>query len=156
MHTPHSGPLPRSYWVREGQLLAGPYPRPDDIETLAAAGVTALIDLTEPHEGDYSGYLPHSVTHHRYPIPDFNAPAPQQVTALLDTIDALLADGHIVYVHCWAGIGRTGTIIGCWLVRHGMTGKAALAFVQGRRGRLPETPAQREMVLNWAEDGSDD
>ena len=32
-----------------------------------------------------------------------------------------------VYVHCWGGIGRTGTVVGCWLVRHGMTGDEALA-----------------------------
>jgi len=32
---------------------------------------------------------------------------------ILDTIDAALSAKRIVYVHCWGGVGRTGTVIGC-------------------------------------------
>ena len=42
------------------------------------------------------------------------------MTRILDDVDAALADGGAVYVHCWGGIGRTGTVVGCWLVRHGL------------------------------------
>lgn len=145
-----AGPFAQSYWAREGQLLAGPFPD-RHIDALAGAGVTAIINLTEPHEGDYTGYLPHTIAHYRHAIMDFRTPSPQQITAILDQIDALLAQGETVYVHCWAGIGRTGTIIGCWLVRHGMDGDAALETLHARRGRYPETPEQREMVRTWAE-----
>ena len=37
-----------------------------------------------------------------------------------------------VYVHCWGGIGRTGTTVGCWFVRHGRTGDQALAEIAER------------------------
>ena len=41
-------------------------------------------------------------------------------------VDDALGEGRTVYVHCWGGIGRTGTVVGCWLVRHGLTGRGAL------------------------------
>ena len=61
--------------------------------------------------------------HERHSIVDMDVPRSQQQTAgILDAIDKALEDGKNVYVHCWGGIGRTGTVVGCWLVRHGMTG----------------------------------
>ena len=75
-------------------------------------------------------------------------------------IDKALDDGKNVYVHCWGGIGRTGTVVGCWLVRRGMTGDEVLAQIaerwQGmekryRHPRSPQTPQQRRYVRSWTE-----
>ena len=38
---------------------------------------------------------------------------------ILDLVDDALGRDEPVYVHCFGGIGRTGTVVGCWLVRHG-------------------------------------
>ena len=73
----------------------------------------------------------------------------------LDAIDEAIESGETVYVHCFGGIGRTGTVVGCYLVRHGMTGVEALdQIAQLRQGTpegwqvSPETEEQREMVLS--------
>jgi protein-tyrosine phosphatase len=78
--------------------------------------------------------------------------------AILDAIDAATSDGHVVYFHCWGGHGRTGTVAGCYMVRHGSTPQDALdAIKRLREGSLtahrasPERGAQTEMVLNWQE-----
>ena len=42
---------------------------------------------------------------------------------ILDDVDEAIAGGGLTYVHCWGGIGRTGTVVGCWLVRHGLEGR---------------------------------
>ncbi|MFQ5616083.1 MAG: tyrosine-protein phosphatase, partial [Anaerolineales bacterium] len=87
------------------------------------------------------------------PIPDYATPAPAQMRAILDTLDDALAAGHTVYLHCHGGKGRTGTVVGCWLVRHGMAGDEALAQIAawraGMGGESPETEEQREMVRGW-------
>ena len=78
------------------------------------------------------------------------------MASILETIDGLLASGREVYVHCYGGIGRTGTVVGCFLARHGMAGAEALEQIARWRERTPdgwirspETDEQRRMVLNW-------
>ena len=79
---------------------------------------------------------------------------------ILDAIDEALARGRVVYVHCWGGIGRTGTVVACWLRRHGRTGEQALAELAGfwtnmqkrhRAPRSPETAGQVAWVHAWEE-----
>lgn len=156
----NAGPFRDTYWVRPDQLLAGPYPherialRPTNrLAQLKTAGVTFFLNLTETHElAPYDTDLTDSIEHHRFPIVDMDVPSPAQMCSILDTLDAALAAGHTAYVHCWGGIGRTGTVIGCWLVRHGMTGPAALDEIVRLRGGMtdsPQTPAQFDMVRGW-------
>ena len=66
-------------------------------------------------------------------------------------IDEAMSAGKAVYVHCWGGVGRTGTVVGCWLVRHGRTGEQALEQIATwwtgmekayRIPRSPEMPRQ--------------
>ena len=95
----------------------------------------------------------------RHAIADLGVPSnPADMAGILGAIDAALDDGKNVFVHCWGGVGRTGTVVGCWLVRHGRTGDEALAqiaeWLQGmekkdRHPRSPETVEQREYVRRW-------
>ncbi len=152
------GPNFGTYWVRPGKLLAGPNPSAfhedvtqGNITRLLEAGVTYFVDLTEPDEREsYDPFLPDGIIHHRLAIPDFGTPSVEHMCAILNTIDTALEQGRVVYVHCMGGIGRTGTTVGCYLVRHGLTGQEALLEI----ARLlhdgsPETPEQRAMILNW-------
>jgi len=124
-------PLPNTYWVVPGRLLAGEYPashsRADSMERLRrllGAGVTYFIDLTEPGElAPYDTMLPTGkgasgryVMYARKPIRDHSVPeAPELMAEILEYVERALEQGHIVYVHCRAGIGRTGTVMGCYL-----------------------------------------
>lgn len=166
-------PIADSYWVVEGRLLAGEYPGARGKEAAEAklirlleAGIDTFVDLTEadehglePYDGSLrlvAGVLGKQVTHRRMPIRDLDTTSAEKMVLILDAIDAALGDGHTVYTHCWGGVGRTGTVVGCHLVRHGMTGAEALARVEMlRRGTpdgwkaSPETDRQRAMVLAW-------
>lgn len=168
-------PIPKSYWVRPQALLAGEYPgasRPGPMRArlrlLLDAGITCVVDLTAAGEAGLPPYQPLlaeeaalrglQVSHLRAPIPDFGIPEPDALSATLDHIDAALTAGQRVYLHCWGGVGRTGTVVGCHLVRHGLTGPQALGLIArlrrpipGGLRRSPETDAQRALVLAWAE-----
>lgn len=147
------------------ELLAGEYPGAklvDDarprVTAFRAAHVSSFIDLTEGDEG-LEGYelLLDGARYVRLPIRDGGCPTAVEMLAILDRIDTELADGQVVYVHCWGGHGRTGTVVGCWLVRHGAAPAEALARIRELRRDVPdsdwlpspETGAQREFVLSW-------
>lgn len=158
---------PGSAWVREGVLLAGPYPAPHDdaaararLRALLAAGITVFVDLTE--EGERPPYLEtlrdeaarggRGAVHYRLSIPDFGVPDEAHMVTILDTIDGAIAAGQAVYVHCLGGVGRTGTVVGCYLARHGAGGEEALRRVAALLGEgSPETEAQRQFVRRWRE-----
>ena len=76
-------------------------------------------------------------------------PTPEALESALDEIDGELAAGGVVYVHCWAGCGRTGVVVGSWLVRHGVPPKDALERIAEARGPgCPQTLEQRLLVLD--------
>jgi ADP-ribosyl-[dinitrogen reductase] hydrolase len=161
-------PIEQCYWVVPGKLLAGEYPRNKDevstrgkIGALVDAGVKVFVDLTEEDEGllPYAEMLD-GVRHLRFPIRDVSVPASPEVTvAILDTIDAHLHRGEMVYVHCWGGVGRTGVIIGCWLARHGQGGESALGRLRelwqhcpkSSWRKSPETLEQERYITAWME-----
>lgn len=169
-------PSQNSYWVQPGRFAAGEYPGDRDqklaarkIEGLLDAGIDHFIDLTETGElipyariaEQAASSLGLKVEWKRHPIPDLSVPrTPEQMRGILDAIDDALSNGKTVYVHCWGGVGRTGTVVGCWLVRHGHSGDDAMQEIADRCRhmekayripRSPETQEQCEYIRNWEE-----
>ncbi len=171
-------PFDRSYVVVPGRFLAGVYPASDQaaettdkLRRLLAVGVDHVVNLTEPHEANWQGvalvnYEPEltalaaergrEIVCHRFPIRDLDVPPVATMQAILDDIDQAVAAGRKVYLHCWGGRGRTGTVVGCYLARHGLTGDKALALVRYLRRtdakahtESPETDEQKHFVRAW-------
>jgi hypothetical protein len=156
--------VPDSYWVTD-QLAAGEYPGATTepgarakVARFEIAGITLFVDLTHPTDRlePYEPYLTAARRGH-HAIADNDVPPAGEMTATLDAIDAALAEGETVYVHCWGGIGRTGTVIGCWFVRHGRTYEAIELIRELRRPTpdyrrqpdSPQTSAQHAFVEQW-------
>jgi ADP-ribosylglycohydrolase len=153
-------PIPNSYWVIPGRVLAGEYPR-QQIKKLLEAGINCFIDLTQPDELEpYIDLLPKGVAYRRFPILDHSVPrSPQMMFEVLREIERALAADGAIYVHCRAGIGRTGTVAGCFLAQRGLSGEAALAELnkawrQCSRSdtwrAVPETDEQVAFVRHWS------
>ncbi len=174
---PRRLPHGNCYSVVPGKFIAGEYPanvtsRGDagkrKLDAIVRYGVTHFADLTreedglEPYEdlarskAERSG---RKIDYRRFPIRDGDIPPSDEVTRqILDFIDQCILDGECVYLHCWGGIGRTGTIVGCYLVRHGLRADEALEKVE-RYWRStskydpywtsPENERQKEYVRNW-------
>jgi hypothetical protein len=171
-------PFARSYWVIPGKLLAGEYPgavQPDAakqrLSSLFGCGIRHVVNLMEidevNHEGQafapYADWLQAAATQSgqqvscvRYPIRDGSIPGRLLMQQILDDIDGAISAGRPVYVHCWGGKGRTGTVVGCYLIRHNLvSGNTALDEITRLRRDIhpyqesPETDQQRDLVRSW-------
>lgn len=174
-----SVPFARSYWVEPGKLLAGCYPgdkNPKEAQAklkgLLDCGVRCIVNLMEEDEFGHDGepFVEYERTIKRManeqgtevgciriPIPDLTAPSQKRMAGILDRIDQEISEGKAVFVHCWGGKGRTGTVVGCYLARHGIAmGKDALHRIGELRRNdptshdaSPETDSQRRLVKYW-------
>lgn len=169
-------PIDNCYWVEHGRLLAGEYPahfKPAKakkrLEKFLGAGIRTFINLTEAEElpgyhdklVDLAEQRGLEVTHTRLPIVDRHVPDDTtHMLKILKHIDQAIRGEKPVYVHCWGGIGRTGTVIGCYLVRNGLSGEESLdhlarlwPFMKKSRyfPHTPQTLTQFEYIANWPE-----
>lgn len=129
--------FPLNYYKVEDSIYAGEYPFAVNqmlgikkLDVLKQIGVTTIIDLTECGElFDYSNTLC-NINHYRFPIKDRNIPnSLEKVYNLMSYIDNAKSENGTIYIHCWGGVGRTGTIVACWLVYNGQAAKEALAHL---------------------------
>ncbi len=160
------------YWIDHGRILAGEYPgaRNDDdtararLGLLVDAGIRTFVDLTTtadrmtPYEHvltDIAGERELDLRRIPHPIPDMGTIPDEGYPAIVATIRSATERGG-VYLHCWGGIGRTGTVAGCLLVDRGMTGDHALEEVSRLRADTrkahmcaPQSVEQADVVRRY-------
>jgi protein-tyrosine phosphatase len=83
-------------------------------------------------------------------------PGAELLAQVLAAIRQEISEDRPVYVHCWGGIGRTGTIIGCWVAESGLSGEDAIAQLADlrrdnadRARPSTETDLQRQCICEW-------
>ena len=169
----HYIPFERSYWVLPNKLMAGEVPTHVNLDqtyikldALMAIGVDVVINLMEPDEKnsqgksffDYFEYLKQfEIKTYRMPIVDLSVPTVEEMHQIIRLIDLNLKVGKTVYFHCWGGVGRTGTVLGCFLKQFGYaSNKNVFQLIHYLKRTTPinerdspETNEQRDFVLNW-------
>lgn len=166
-----------TYWVIPGLLMAGTYPgtlgaekNRYKLDRLLDCGITAFLDLTEADECNAYGSVLKTAAalrkldcvYQRIPIQNASVPhGPHQMKSILQQISDWLGEKRTVYVHGKGGVGRTGTVVGCYLVQQGMNGQAALNHLrllwtrmsrtkQIRNPISPEITIQCDYVRAWS------
>lgn len=174
-----TAPLEKTWWVEKDRFLAGCYPGHQDdniarekLQAILDAGIRHFISLQPPDERGRMGrpFKPYmqlvkeltkdlgfDVGHDNFPILDMDVPDVPRMQAILKAIHQAYQDDRPIYVHCWGGHGRTGTVVGCWLREQGYSGPDALRRIMELRSFdpyltqmiSPQTEEQRQMVHNW-------
>jgi atypical dual specificity phosphatase len=119
----------------------------EDVPALFSHGIRAILSLTgwSPLTD-----LPAGMSHLHLPIPDFTAPDEETIDRAVSFIRENVVEDLPVLVHCAAGLGRTGTVLACYLVSTGIEPGEAIARVREARPGSVETSAQELCVHEYA------
>lgn len=140
----------RGGWVAPG-VLGCAYPRTERaMAALSGSGVRLLVNLHE-RSHDPARLKRHSLREVHLPVKDFAAPSPEQMERGMGEILKALAMGEATAVHCGGGLGRTGTVLACYLASsEGLGAEEAVRRVRALRPGSVETPAQLAAIQAWA------
>lgn len=155
------------YWLDDawpGRIAVSARPRggdwlPDEVSSWKSAGVSTVVSLLELKEEqdldleDEAAEVWHQgLEFVSYPIPDRQVPTSEAGLAkTLEKLERSLSSGKNILIHCRQGVGRSGLVVACLLVKKGISPGAAVEKVSAARGiTIPETDEQREWVDHYA------
>jgi protein-tyrosine phosphatase len=152
-----SGPWP-------GKLALAARPRGgdwlgDEMANWKRDGLNAVLSLLTPEEErdldlrtEATEARKQGLEFFSFPIPDRQVPrSEEQLAETLDKVTGMLSAGKNVVLHCRQGIGRSGLVAACLLIRNGMSPGAAVEAVTAARGiTVPETAEQRNWIDHYA------
>ena len=115
----------KNFVAVDSHLWRGAAPTTTGYTQLARAGVTRVIDLRAEDNVDVDDewLATMGVDYVRIPVRDGQAPTESEINSFLDSVAG--SEGT-VFVHCGAGVGRTGTMAAAWLLANGVDPNEAL------------------------------
>jgi atypical dual specificity phosphatase len=147
-------------WVEPDTLAASGIPLgADDLRSLSEQGIRAIVTLTEQPLTLFRSitqelFVQLDITYLHIAVPDQRPPTLEQAHVMLRFIDLMSARRRPVLVHCYAGVGRTGTALHLYYMGRGMSYDEASAQVRARR--LESTllsPEQRAFLRDFGKGG---
>ena len=140
----------RGTWVAKG-VLGCAYPRTERaLAAIAHRGVHVLVNLHE-RSHDPRRLATEGLREVHLPVADFAAPSAEQVKRGVAMIREARAGGEAVAVHCGGGLGRTGTLLACYLVQaEGLSAQEAIERIRRIRPGSVERASQAAAVGLYA------
>ncbi len=121
-----------------------------DHQALLDLGITAILDVRAERTADLAFFDAHGIAHQRFRVPDIGVPDEHVLTQATDWIDAQLADGRTVLVHCAKGRGRSATVLAAWLMRdEGMSFEDVDSLLRSKRSLVKLQARHRKVLESW-------
>ncbi len=134
-------------WLIEERLAASGMIHPDEIPRLRERGIGAVLSLSR--RSPFPDGPPEGIEHLHLPVTDMTAPRPEDLERAVRFLRRHIDAGRAALVHCGAGLGRTGTVLACFLVAEGRDPEEAIRMVRRARPGSIETLEQEETVRTW-------
>jgi atypical dual specificity phosphatase len=140
--------LPFNFSIIETNKLAGSsMPKDNDLEIFEKLGITDVITCMEnKHPSDFSKF---KLTDHFFEIKDRYPPSIEQ----MDEMCSIIKTSGNTVVHCLGGIGRTNTVLICYLIRYSinkMSINEVIDHVTQLRPNIKLTNSQKEFIKTYA------
>jgi atypical dual specificity phosphatase len=136
-------------WIIEGKLAGSAIPTSiDEVQWAIDQGVKSIVTIREePLDTDYTNNVNYFHVHSN----DMGVPEFDDLVKTIDFIHDRIVNDEPVMVHCLAGLGRTGTILACYLIKYKkMSADDAIQKVRDERPGSIQSFPQEEIIFQFA------
>ena len=136
-------------WIIEGKLAGSAIPTSiDEVEWAIDQGVKSIVTIREePLDSDYTNNVNYLHVHSN----DMGVPEFDDLVKTVNFIHDRIVNDEPVMVHCLAGLGRTGTILACYLIKYKkMSADDAIQKVRNERSGSIQSFSQEEIIFQFA------
>ena len=135
-------------WIIENKLAGSAIPTSkEEVNWLQQEGVKSIVTIREePLDDDWIDDIEYLHIHSN----DMGVPEFDDLISSVDFIHRQLENNKPVMVHCLAGLGRTGTILACYLIKYEkMSADDAITKIRKERSGSIQSYSQEEIIFRF-------
>ena len=136
-------------WLIENKLAGSAIPTSkDEVQWLHEQGVKSIVTIREePLDNDWIN----KINYLHVLSDDMGVPTFEDLAHSIDFIHERIQNNEPVLVHCLAGMGRTGTILACYMIKYQkMSAEDAIQHIREKRHGSIQSFVQEEMIYQYA------